>query len=139
MRFKLFNETIPKEMQDFKDFWALNQLIEVDNLSPDQVIDAYHDMILRTLENAEKTNLHFQIQYLFDEVKIPVNRVLSFLEAKFSSLEDAISSVIKQTQLKDSGIWERMDILTGLEYTWVIKVVTSNIYDTNRKLTTEVK
>lgn len=139
MLLKVFDKIIPEDKKEFQDFWSLNNIIERDNVTIDQVKTAYHDILLWTLGDHEKTELHYQIQYLFEEIKIPVNKILAFLDIKFSSLEDAITKIIKQTKLKDSGIWEGMHILTGLEYAWVIKVITSNVYSKDRRVVIELE
>ncbi len=37
MAFKIFDRTIPTEAEEFKDFWALNDVIERDSISPNEV------------------------------------------------------------------------------------------------------
>lgn len=121
MTFKIFGTTVPADAEEFKDFWTLNNVMERDNISPDEVRQAYHDVLLWTLNDVQKTDIHWQIQYLFNEVRVPVNRVLHFLDAKFGSLEDAIFSAISESKLKSTNMWRDISIFTDMSVMWRIE------------------
>lgn len=133
MDFKVFGEVIPTGREDLKPFDDLNKLIEREELGPDTVRSAYHDLLLDTLDNSQKTNLHWHIQYLFEEVKIPVNRVLTFLDAKFWWIKDAMIAEVTGTKLENCWILRSIDIFSNLSIWWEFRATVFDQSKTTEK------
>jgi len=131
MTIKVFWADIPQRLsKDYSDFSALNDTIEKDSLSPDDVKEAYHAVLLETLSTSEKQNVHWQIQYLTDEIKVPVNTILSFIDAKFSSFEDALDGVIAGTEFRRAiNLNQLKEIISNM---WLVGLLDMNV----KKLTT---
>ncbi len=68
---------------EFKVFWELNNLIETQKLTREQVEEAYVKVMC--WEEEINNKLHQQIKYLLDNVKVAVNSILEFYDFKVMS------------------------------------------------------
>ncbi len=62
------------------DFWKLNWLIESKDLTREQVLEAYGDVL--TKETVKYTKLHKEIDRLLNDKKVAVNSILNFYDYK---------------------------------------------------------
>lgn len=129
MTIKKFWRDIPNRVDNnYSQFWALNDIIERDNLWPNDVREAYHAILLQTLTPWEKLNVHWQIQYLIEESKIPVNKILWFIWLKFASFEDALDSVITNTAFKNAIHLEQLkEIVSNMWLVWLLDMNVKNL------------
>lgn len=68
--------------EKFSNFGGLNKVIERNNVSRDEIYKAYVEVLIWELDQIEYTELHFQIKYLLDEVKVAVDSILWFYDCK---------------------------------------------------------
>ena len=78
-------------------FDAFNSAIESINATKPQIRAAYIDVLISELPLHKQNELHFQIRYLLDEMRVACNRILEFAEAKFPYIEDVFLSQTKET------------------------------------------
>lgn len=93
---KRFTDTIPDttEWKEYQSFTAFNKAIEDENISPEDALQAYHDVLLDTISDLEKTTLHWQMKYLIEESKIAVNKIHKFISFKFPSWAEIMKDII---------------------------------------------
>lgn len=129
MAIKTFWKDIPDRVDsDYSQFWAFNDVIERDNLWPDEVRGAYHAILLDTLSSSEKYDIHWQVQYLIEEAKVPVNTILNFVWLKFSSFEDALDSVIANTAFRSAKNLEQLKgIVSNMDLKWLLDMNVKNL------------
>ncbi len=88
-KFETLKELIASwEYDEYQEFWWLNQSIEQWKYSREDIKNAYYDVLLWEKEISNYNELHFQIKYLIDEIKISVNHILQFAELKFPSYKE---------------------------------------------------
>lgn len=88
---------IEREVRDqFYWFDALDSEIESANATKEDIRRAYIDVMLSEMKISEYTPVHFQIQYLLDEVHIACNKILEFAEAKFPWIGDVFLRQVEE-------------------------------------------
>jgi hypothetical protein len=67
------------------------------NANKMQIRAAYIDVLISELPLHKQNELHFQIRYLLDVMRVACNRILEFAETKFPYIEDVFLSQTKET------------------------------------------
>lgn len=129
MTIKAFWKDIPERVcNDYSQFWALNNVIERDNLWPDEVREAYHAILLETISVSEKNDIHWQVQYLVEEARVPVNTILNFVWLKFSSFEDALDNIIANTEFRRAVNLDQLKgIVSNMDLMWLLDMNVKNL------------
>ena len=77
----------------FKDFSVLNNFIE-NWVCRDELMTSYADILCWDLDISYYTELHYQIKYLLEDVKVSCNSILEFYDYKITSYKKLIISFI---------------------------------------------
>lgn len=98
-RFNKISEiTNSDKKEKYSEYTELNKIIERDWVTKNQISKAYLDVILWETPILEYNELHFQIKYLLEDIKVWCNTILWFYDYKTStkSLENKDSIEIIQ-------------------------------------------
>jgi hypothetical protein len=97
--FSHLSETEREVRDRFYWFDALDSEIESANATKEDIRKAYIDVMLSEMKISEYTPVHFQIQYLLDQVHIACNKILEFSEAKFPWIGDVFLKQVEEVAI----------------------------------------
>lgn len=101
-----------KDKLRFTNFWELNKLIENEKVTKKQIYNAYTEVLLdEWVQNYSE--LHFQIKYLLEEIKVSCNDILWFYDYKINYyLNSSIELINGIYEIPPDGKKYLIDFLT---------------------------
>ena len=108
-RFSRINDITDGTLRDkYQEFEQLNNLIESQKITRQEVEQAYSDIMLGEITIEQYTELHYQIKYLLDEIWVACNQILWFYDHKLPGYKQASIDLINSMYHMPSDIRKKL-------------------------------